>query len=239
VTLALEIFDGGIIEKEVTVTSVQLEPYDGFTLRMVAEILICLKVLGQLVDEMREMWESGLVWHFQSMWNWIDLLRIGFFGTAIATYALILTDDTATNLTLPLPPNQQFVDFSRLIYLNQLYVRDCGVTILLCLMSVLKYMRHSQTYGTLAITLTYAGPEIMRFLLMFSLVNLTFVVMGLLLFGNSLAEFSTVGSASQTLIMLMTGEFGYEGLQSVNETSALMFYSFCKSRHDSPNQLHV
>ena len=79
--------------------------------------------------------------------------------------------------------------------------------------------------GSLVITLAYAGPEIVRFMLMFLLVNLTFTIMGMLMFGNILAEFSTIGASIQTLMMMMTGEYGYEAMQSVNELSAATFYA--------------
>jgi hypothetical protein len=52
---------------------------------------------------------------------------------------------------LPLPEDQIYVDFSILIAHNESYIRRCSITIVLCLMSVLKYLRHSQTYGTLAV----------------------------------------------------------------------------------------
>ena len=141
-------------------------------------------------------------------------------------YVQMLTDPISRNLELPLSEDQIFVDFSNLSTLTRTYVRRCAITILMCLMSVLKYMRHSQTYGTLAITLTYAGAEIVRFLLVFSLVNLTFTVMGMLMFGNTLKDFHTVSASIQTLMMMMTGEYGYQSLQSVNEVSAMTFYSF-------------
>ena len=64
---------------------------------------------------------------------------------------------------------------------------------------------------------------------MFSLVNMTFTVMGLLMFGNQLEEFSTISLSLQTLVMMMTGEVGYESMQTVNETSAMTFYSVRKS----------
>jgi hypothetical protein len=226
VTYVIAFFESGMVQASVNVGSVNIENYDGFSLRLLCEILVCIKVVLQCVDEMREAWEIGLIQHFYSLWNWIDFLRIFFFVLCITCYAQMLNDPVAKRLTLPLPADQIFVDFSNLSTLTQVYVRRCAVTILLCLMSVLKYMRHSQTYGTLAITLSYAGPEILRFLLMFSLVNMTFTVMGLLMFGNQLEEFSTISASLQTLVMMMTGEVGYERLQAVNETSALTFYSF-------------
>lgn len=145
-------------------------------------------------------------------------------GTVCHRYVAILNDPTANNLVLPLPKGQIYVDFSMLIGHYDAYIRRCSITIVLCLFSVLKYLRHSTTYGSLVITLAYAGPEIARFMLMFLLVNLTFTMMGMLMFGAILPEFSTMGSAIQTLMMMMTGEYGYEAVQAVNEVSASTFY---------------
>ncbi len=225
-TYILEFLDSGLIKQDVVVNSIHIESYNQITFRHACELLIVLKVFMQLYDEAREAWESGLFQYYQSVWNWIDTLRIGFFISCIMCYVQMLTDPISRDLELPLPPDQIFVDFSNLSTLTRTYVRRCAVTILMCLMSVLKYMRHSQTYGTLAITLTYAGAEIARFLLMFSLVNLTFVVMGMLMFGSTLEDFHTVAASIQTLMMMMTGEYGYQNLQIVDEVSALTFYSF-------------
>ena len=43
---------------------------------------------------------------------------------------------------------------------------------------------------------------------------------------RALEEFHTVRSSVQTLMMMMTGEYGYQNLQVVDELSALIFYSF-------------
>lgn len=219
VCYVLEFFETGMIKAHVEVGSIQIENYDHISARLICEILVVIKVVQQLFDEVKEVWAYGLIRHIKSIWNWVDALRIGFFSTCIGCYIKMQLDPVSQNLTLPLPPDQIFVDFSNLNVLTQTYVRRASVAILLCLMSVLKYMRHSQTYGTLAITLTYAGPEIMRFLLMFSLVNMTFVIMGLLMFGNALEEFSTITRSSQTLLMMMTGEYGYSALSEVNGAS--------------------
>ena len=107
-------------------------------------------VAGPCQDEIREALEFGLIPHFSSPWNWVDTLRIGFFISSIAKYTAILNDPTAKDLVLSLPEDQIYVDFSILIAHNESYIRRCSITIVLCLMSVLKYLRHSQTYGKYA-----------------------------------------------------------------------------------------
>ena len=226
VTYILEFFDSGLIKQDVEVNSIHIESYEHITFRHVCEFLIVVKVCLQLYHEVCEALESGILRYYQSIWNWIDTLRIGLFISCITCYVQMLNDPVSRDLELPLPQHQIFVDFSNLNTLTRTYVRRCAVTILMCLLSVLKYMRHSRTYGTLAITLSYAGPEIVRFLLMFSLVNFTFTIMGMLMFGNTLEEFHTVTASIQTLMMMMTGEYGYQNLQAVDEVSALTFYSF-------------
>ena len=194
-----------------------------------------------------EIKDAGLWAHFchtGGFWNVVDALRIAMFTISIIGYARILLDPVGWNLELPLPAGQIYVDFANLSEASEHYVLSCSIAIVLCLLSVMKYIRHSQAYGLLIITLAFAGPEIFRFMVrtskshhkmchcrtsqassilsvsqslsvcfrrrlfapqclfqvMFSIVNLTFVIMGLIMFGNILEEFSTISRSFQTLV---------------------------------------
>ncbi len=69
----------------------------------------------------------------------------------------------------------------------------------------MKFVQHSRAYGKLVITLQYASGELCRFWGLFLVVNLSFAVTGMLLFGKSLEEFSSMSRSLQTLMMMMTG----------------------------------
>ena len=85
VTVHIVLLDSGLIETYFKLASVQVEHYPvGSGGRMLAEILIVLYVTIQLADELREALEIGLIPYFASPWNWIDVLRIAFFISAIA-----------------------------------------------------------------------------------------------------------------------------------------------------------
>lgn len=173
VTIHIKQLNTGMIETEFDMSSISLEPYAvgdktvGVTPRMVCEILIVVYVLMQGYDEFSEIKEAGLWEHFcgtGGFWNVVDALRIATFIISIVGYARMIFDRTAWNLELPLPRGQIYVDFANLREASDHYVLSCSVAIVLCLLSVMKYIRHSQAYGLLIITLTSAGPEIFRFL---------------------------------------------------------------------------
>jgi hypothetical protein len=162
-----------MLKTEFDMDSISLEPYSvddksiAVTPRMVCEILIVLYVLVQAYDELAEIKESGLWEHFWGtggFWNVVDALRIAMFTISIIGYLRILFDSTGWNLELPLPPGQIYVDFANLSEASGHYVLSCSISIVLCLLSVMKYIRHSQAYGLLIITLQFAGPEIFRFM---------------------------------------------------------------------------
>ena len=83
VTYVLQFLDSGLVKQDVEVSSIHIESYDELTLRHVCELLIVVKVFLQLYDELGEAWISGIVAYYQSIWNWIDTLRIGFFISCI------------------------------------------------------------------------------------------------------------------------------------------------------------
>lgn len=125
----------------------------------------------QAYDELIEIKDAGIVAHFcdtGGFWNVVDLLRIASFVVSIVGYARILFDPVGWNLELPLPAGQIYVDFANLSEASEHYVLSCSIAIVLCLLSVMKYIRHSQAYGLLIITLAFAGPEIFRFMVRMS-----------------------------------------------------------------------
>ena len=71
--------------------------------------------------------------------------------------------------------------------------------------SVLKYVQHSRSMGKLIITLKYAGPELLRFFFLFFLINVTFTVMGMLMFGKVLREFSSMWYPLRVVISMAIG----------------------------------
>lgn len=174
------------METEFDMSSFSLEPYAknretwAITPRMIGELLIVLYVAMQTYDEIKEIKAAGICNHFLGtggFWNVVDTLRLTMFITSILGYITIIFDSTAWNLVLPLPANQIYVDFADLEESFDRYVMTCSIAIVLCLLSVMKYIRHSQSYGLLIITLAQAGPEIFRFMVrMCKSVTSTFVV---------------------------------------------------------------
>lgn len=129
------------------------------------------QVVLQAYDELTEIKDAGIWAHFchtGGFWNVVDALRIASFTISIIGYARILLDPVGWNLELPLPAGQIYVDFANLSEASEHYVLSCSIAIVLCLLSVMKYIRHSQAYGLLIITLAFAGPEIFRFMVRMS-----------------------------------------------------------------------
>ena len=60
--------------------------------------------------------------------------------------------------------------------------------------------------------------------------------MGMMMFGTSLEEWSSFISAFQTLIMMLTVEYGMEGLIDVDPISGTLFYAlFLMLGYPNPN----
>ena len=224
VHLLLEFLPSGRVEKSFSLHSLRVEHYrHGWDyVRGAAEVLLCLYVLVQLVDEVREARKNGLVAYFSDLWNWIDIIRLILFCICMATYLAILLDPTARAIQLPMQQGQVYVDLERLVRLTTHYTTTCSITIVLCLFSVLKYLRHSPSYGILVQTVTDCAAELARSFLLYALVVLSFALMGSLSFGSMLSEWSTIWKSLQTLLYMTSGEYGLDELDAM-QTSAFVF----------------
>jgi len=162
--------------------------------------------------------------YFGSFWNWIDLSRIVMFCVVIASYAAILTHPQSAGLELPLPDGQKYPDLGNLALAWRSYKRINGFNVVLCLLTIFKFMNKSPRYGVLVRTIGRAAADLTKFAIMFFLCMASFVIMGILMFGSALEEWSTPWNAFQVLFMMITGEYGYEPLLEVDPVGAPIFF---------------
>ncbi|KAK3274567.1 hypothetical protein CYMTET_17254 [Cymbomonas tetramitiformis] len=149
-------------------------------------------------------------------------LFIGFYNTG-----KVMTDLRLSSFRLEYYLTTE--DFVRLGFevicsLYRAYIQLCTINVLLCLAKGLEYMGNSESYGVLVKTIQHAGPQLFKFMVVWSITILCFAVMGMVTFGGRLEEWSNLWSCVETLHMMVTGEYGYEPLTAVSAVYAAIFY---------------
>ena len=236
VDLELSFLPTGRIDKAFTMYSFPLEAYltDVDYFRAFLEVGFALFVMITLGNELTEIVmvkqlrplriETSFNTYCTDVWNVLDLLRLGCWSTVIFWYVQILTDPHATSLKLPMADDTASPRLDNVAILWRTYNNVNGVIIILCLFTIFKHMNKSPEHGILIRTIARASGNLLKFLIAFTLVFAYFAVMGVIMFGSALEEFSDVWSSTQVLFMMMTGEYGYEPIWEVDEIAAPVFY---------------
>ncbi|KAA6428169.1 MAG: hypothetical protein FRX49_01765, partial [Trebouxia sp. A1-2] len=106
-----------------------------------------------------------------------------------------------------------------------------GINILLLIGRVLKRMDFQPRLGVVTRSLALAGPDLIHFCLVCGMVFVGYAMMAHLIFGNTIQQFSTFGTAVNTCFAILLGDISVnddlnqlQGLQGVAAT--LFFWSF-------------
>mmetsp|Transcript_29719 Transcript_29719/g.57148 ORF Transcript_29719/g.57148 Transcript_29719/m.57148 type:complete len:868 (+) Transcript_29719:82-2685(+) len=235
VTLVFGMLPTGLISKSFRLGTFKLENYvePSDYARAVMEFMFVVYVFCSLYGEISELYykRAGeakarfhLIGYFSKFWNYIDILRIVMFFGCIGGWINIVFHFAARNLQLPLADGAIFYDFEPLLSLHRQQTRMAAGTIVVCLLSFFKYAHYSPKYGILVRTITRAARDLIQFLFMFAVIFVVFDVMGMVMFGSALEEWSSFTKGFQTLVMMLTVEYGMDPLLGVDTTSGVMFY---------------
>ncbi|KAL3132313.1 hypothetical protein ABBQ32_008891 [Trebouxia sp. C0010 RCD-2024] len=239
---------------------VELYESPGDYIRLVLEIILTIWVAIQILSEFwaiiqAKRQQGSALAYFKSAWNIVD-----FLSTALLFACVIVWWDFALRDALPFDINLRYdvyadlqaeaaflrlnqngifllqlqAAFAKLQYLvNKLawYYALNGINILLLIGRVLKRMDFQPRLGVVTRSLALAGPDLIHFCLVCGMVFVGYAMMAHLIFGNTIQQFSTFGTAVNTCFAILLGDISVnddlnqlQGLQGVAAT--LFFWSF-------------
>ena len=204
--------------------------------RMVMEFIFVMMVCLQAGSEVQELYHSKVHkgsyrYYFISMWNYLDIISIGLLVYNVVSW-IIFTQvlcanfdpqprfDVYANLAAmenPLRFDQSSTgglskvlkmldDMSALAEFLQVYMNVCGITLLIMVFRAIKLMDFQPRLGVITRALWMAGSDLLHFFGIFALVFFVFVIMGNVLFGQSLSSFATFEAALNTLFADLLGD---------------------------------
>jgi hypothetical protein len=236
--VTFEFTAGGNIEIDYTTNAANAQPYffdkgdkgaeRMVHLRMFVEALFVLLVLLTLLMEVVELVQCVLVTgsiqgYFASVWNYIDLISIGFFCTCIILWGVMLEsfnsfetmhrydvylDNNQAARLLELgqggSPMREFISvvnkFRDIVEIRVLYITFHGVNIFLCLLRFLKYCDFQPRMGVVTRTLSRAFQDLAHFFFLVFIVLALYTFLGQIVFGAQVKQFSTLSQAARTVI---------------------------------------
>eukprot|EP00854_Cymbomonas_tetramitiformis_P017340 gene17340-20635_t len=225
ISLFIGFYNTGKVMTDLRLSSFRLEYYlttEDFV-RLGFEVIWYLYALGLISSIVIDVRTIGAPVYFRAWWNYIDVCRAHIYMAMLVMWVAVNIHPDNVELKLPLK-DQPFYSLGYISSLYRAYIQLCTINVLLCLAKGLEYMGNSESYGVLVKTIQHAGPQLFKFMVVWSITILCFAVMGMVTFGGRLEEWSNLWSCVETLHMMVTGEYGYEPLTAVSAVYAAIFY---------------
>eukprot|EP00658_Telonema_sp_P-2_P078104 TRINITY_DN7233_c0_g1_i1.p1 TRINITY_DN7233_c0_g1~~TRINITY_DN7233_c0_g1_i1.p1 ORF type:complete len:357 (+),score=94.52 TRINITY_DN7233_c0_g1_i1:213-1283(+) len=164
---------------------------------------------------------SALRFYLFDFWNLLDLV------TGLANYAMfglkmaIYLDSSAKDFKI----DQVFYpELDQLATLFNLLTDIYSFVMFLALIKLIKFLNLSERVQVLSNTFLAAMWDVIFFLVMFFVVYFAFALMGMLMFGTVMIEFSSLFFSVETNSRMMLGEFFFDGTWDVNRISAVIYF---------------
>jgi len=168
------------------------------------------KEVVEVVHNMREKGVGGgLGKYVSNAWNVLDLMRSAGFVFAISLWVSLVTD-TSRNIDLD---TVEFVDLEAPAETFRIYNLLFNLVILITLFSMLQYTALDDRMALLTRSVFESMSDLVPFMLIFLMFVVTFGLVGHLLYGPVLFEWSTIGFSLITSIDLIMGNYMFVQLK--------------------------
>jgi hypothetical protein len=219
-SITFKVSPTGKFKSDLTIEGMNVQEYmhSDWWVQVVLEIFLLLWTLNHLFGEGRELVGlcreagtcSGLGKYFSNAWNILDLLQCLGFIFVTCLWVFLVMDDSR-NISLD---TAVFVDLEDTAQLFSLYNLMFNLVILITLFAILQYTALDDRMALLTRSVFESLGDLTPFMLIFTMFVVTFGLVGHLLYGPVLVEWSTVGLAMITAIDLMMGNYVFGQLIS-------------------------
>ena len=239
---------GGQMRMRYDIQTISVEHYHaGYTgRRLAAEVLVMLIVFGNFITEFVDLRRKG--WdYFESVWNYIDLLNLGLFVSAMVTWIYYqqlasafkpqhrfdVYQSLASEANFLNPKENEFGrmvsmfhDARTLSEVMSSYLIVNSVIFVCMLIRLLKMLDFQERIGLVTRTIKRASTDLLHFAVLFSLIFLGYAALAHLFFGNAILPFSTFGRAVNTCFEALLGEISVtqELYNLPNAFAAVVFF---------------
>ncbi|GAQ92259.1 Ca2+-modulated nonselective cation channel polycystin [Klebsormidium nitens] len=179
--------------------------------------------------------KKGTFWpYFAKAWNYIDLASLTLLVTAVVMRVIFVASLAPTfhararyEIYESLTQTARFFQLKKdgselhdftlllekvhyLISYDAVYAGINGINIFFMILRILKHMHFQPRMGVLTRTLVEAGPDILNFFILWTIVFVGYSFMGHLVFGRSVDFFRSLGWSITSCFLLILGDTSFE-----------------------------
>mmetsp|Transcript_16532 Transcript_16532/g.52696 ORF Transcript_16532/g.52696 Transcript_16532/m.52696 type:complete len:866 (+) Transcript_16532:86-2683(+) len=224
-TIVVEFSPAGGLIKDAGFDIINLSMYDYGGSFMVAlalmDLVATLYALYAVYAASVEGMLFGVKAFLGTLWNLLDLL---ICASLIALGVLRILYDTIMTTQLD-PQVPHYVQVNHVVDMYNAIVVVSALVCLLATLNILKFFRGNIALSRIWQTIAVASGHLGAYFFIFTIVMLGFVLAGYFLFGSEVDKFSTVATAGEEVLFMLTGNVAYDTLREVDPVAAPIFFA--------------
>ncbi|KAI8499401.1 hypothetical protein Bbelb_231650 [Branchiostoma belcheri] len=183
---------------------------------MALHILYVVCFLYTLYREVKAMKEQGRRYCLQP-WNLLEIANILVCFGAVAVFAVDYTTSRNTLDKLPhYRDSSKFISFDQAVLWNQAFVWTVATVAFINIFKFLRLLRFNPMLSVLMTSMRRMAPEVTGFAVYFSVLFLSFVQLGHLVFGLKIQGYSTIVASGKSLFVCTLGMFDFDEILSTS-----------------------
>ncbi|XP_078671724.1 polycystin-1-like protein 2 [Branchiostoma floridae x Branchiostoma belcheri] len=190
---------------------------------MALHILYVVCFLYTLYREVRLMKEQGRSYCLQP-WNLLEIANILVCFGAVAVFAVDYITSRNTLDKLPhYRDSSKFISFDQAVLWNQAFVWTVAAVAFINIFKFLRLLRFNPMLSVLMTSMRRMAPEVTGFAVYFSVLFLSFVQLGHLVFGLKIQGYSTIVASGKSLFVCTLGKFDFDEILSTSRVIGPLF----------------
>jgi hypothetical protein len=219
----------GEVSTEKIVSSVRINHMVDFVdyIRVFMEVLLVVLMVMHSREEFKTAQKVGFA-NYLNFWNAIDAARQAIFYSCTVAYVVLMSDPLRQHpeRVEGMCNGENWINFPRLAKMEEDYVFNSSMCLLLSTLLIFKFLTPFPKFGIFVHTMVAAGKDLFNFVLILCILLFGFAVIGHLLFGHVMSEYSTVSLSFESAVLNAIGVFDYPAMVDASTPLAASIYFF-------------
>jgi hypothetical protein len=164
--------------------------------------------------------------YFKGFFNVLDVLTVIMSIVCIAMYAVKIIFGNKAMDIVNSTASSEYVNFVTIAVWDGVYSAILALVVFLSTLKFLRMLKFNRRLSILTATVSRANQDLKSFVITFFIYFFSFAMLAYLLFGTSLAEYSSFVNSIETLFSMILGALDYDRLRMTSPILGPTFFFF-------------
>ncbi|CAH1258631.1 PKDREJ [Branchiostoma lanceolatum] len=227
ITFLAEYLVGGVVSARVTIKVIRLYSFVGDfgNTQIAMQVIFVVLFVYYLQREIKLIIKEKKA-HFRSMWNWVDFLQSLLCISVIAMFAMREGLRMYTMSKFQKNPGR-YISFRGMALYSDVFIGLIGALVFVATLKLLHLLRFNKRVAMLSAVINHAAKDLGLFSIILMTVLSNFTLVGMIVFGTQIKEFSGFIASLERLIAMLLGDLDFASMSAASPfLGPLFFFGF-------------